>query len=609
MFTHKTKFAALALILSIGSLGVASLVHGSDATTIAYLKGKQQNAWTTMALASAGETPSTAYLGGTNPTSATDIETAILAYTAVAQDPRTAGSKDLVAALKATASGGQIGDATLLNDDIFGILALASAGVPASDPVVASAKAFVLSHQNADGGFGYASAGTSDTNMTAGAIMALVAVGTPASDQALTKAVNYLKGAQNADGGFPYDPKSSYGTDSDAGSDAWVMMAFRALGTDPTSITKSGKDPVSNLRTFADASGYFHFQAGTPEDAFSTITSAYALIALSGKSLPVHTLATVVPLAPEVSFHIEGKDAELCAGTVRVRDALELVKLASVQCNTTYHITDMSFGPYLDAIGPDTAAGVIGWMYLVNNASPSVGAADYVLKSGDDVLWYYGDYGLTPTRVTPSTTTTMSGGTITVTVEAYSGTAWSPLAGATVSAGALTSTTNASGNADLTLPDGTYRISASKSGAIRSAVTELTFGTPTTQSIPLSVTIPGGTGSSGTGNINQTPAGMVSFSVETTGSEVAFGSLTPGKSATKTVTLTNQSTSAVRVGSTVTGDSVFRNALSLDGIFWRRFTSLLDANGHKDAVVSLTIPGDAPVGTKNGALVFWATPQ
>ena len=39
-----------------------------------------------------------------------------------------------------------------------------------------------------------------------------------------------------------------------------------------------------------------------------------------------------------------------------------------------------------------TFSGWDGWMYIVNNTSPSVGMSDYTLSAGDSVVLYYGDY-------------------------------------------------------------------------------------------------------------------------------------------------------------------------------------------------------------------------
>ena len=50
------------------------------------------------------------------------------------------------------------------------------------------------------------------------------------------------------------------------------------------------------------------------------------------------------------------------------------------------------FGPYVDQIGRNAAAGFGGWAFKVNGASPPVGADQVELKDGDVVLWYWADF-------------------------------------------------------------------------------------------------------------------------------------------------------------------------------------------------------------------------
>jgi hypothetical protein len=58
------------------------------------------------------------------------------------------------------------------------------------------------------------------------------------------------------------------------------------------------------------------------------------------------------------------------------------------------HVTQTSFGPYVDQVGLYAAFGSSGWAYKVNGVSPPVGADQYVLKPGDHVLWYWAFFGL-----------------------------------------------------------------------------------------------------------------------------------------------------------------------------------------------------------------------
>jgi Domain of unknown function (DUF4430) len=74
---------------------------------------------------------------------------------------------------------------------------------------------------------------------------------------------------------------------------------------------------------------------------------------------------------------------------------LGALEAASRRAELYYRLKVLSFGPYVDRIGRYPAAGSSGWVYKVNNVSPPVGAADFRLKQGDRVLWYWARFGPT----------------------------------------------------------------------------------------------------------------------------------------------------------------------------------------------------------------------
>ena len=388
-------FIALSLISAVWPF---SAVRGGADSAVSYLKTKNPSPWITLALAAAGETPSADYLKSFSGAKAIDYEAPILALAAAGKNPRTFSSEDFVQKLKSFYNAGQIGEATALNDDIFGILALLAAGEPVGDAIIQGSKSFILQNQNSDGGWPFAAAATSDTNTTAAAVMALLESGLTGSDSAVASAVQYLKGSQNSDGGFPYDPHSSWGTASDASSDAWVISAITKLGESPQAWVKDGHNPVEHLATLQTASGYFEYQPGSGEDAFSPVTTAYAVVALAGKYYPLGAGAAVVPSQAQVGYKIEGSAGAVCAGEIAATDALELVENAAAICGFSYHIQETSFGLYLDKIGADEAGGSLGWLYAVNFETPAVGAAVYQLEDGDYVIWHFGDFSWQPEK-------------------------------------------------------------------------------------------------------------------------------------------------------------------------------------------------------------------
>jgi hypothetical protein len=97
--------------------------------------------------------------------------------------------------------------------------------------------------------------------------------------------------------------------------------------------------------------------------------------------------------AARVHVRVEGKtttiygpaEPRLEAGATAL-DALEAASLAG---EFYYHVAQFSFGPFVDQIGRFGSTASDGWVYKVNGVSPDIGAAQYTLKEGDRVLWYW----------------------------------------------------------------------------------------------------------------------------------------------------------------------------------------------------------------------------
>lgn len=591
-------FSIVALTLS-PLVGVASY-NSSAAQT--YLLAHSNNPWATMGLAALNTSGiPTDYLKNISASFAIDYEAPILAITAVNQNPAVFGLTDYVAALENFHAQNQLGDPTALNDDIFGILALISAGISPADAVISDSKNFLLAHQLTGGGWGYSTSAGADSNTTASAIVALIASGVPPADSHIQNALNYLKTAQNSDSGFTYDPASQYGTDSDSSSTAWAMWALASAGIDQSAWSRDGHTPADYLSANQDLSGYFKYQSGSGEDSFSPAATGYAVIALAGKTLPLRTIVSAS--SQQFPFRIEGSGNTVCAGQTAGPTALDIVKNAAILCGFSYDIKDTSYGPYLDQINNDAASGNTGWLYLVNYISPGAGAGDYQLKTGDTVLWYFGQAGWQPTKTDLSAAEVGSGQTATVTVQYFNNNTWQALGGAAVLVGTNTFTTTSDGTASVTAPDGYYKIYAQKSGYIRSNSQTLKIGNPISTTVNLSVNI-----ASGQVQGTTTPS-TIAFTVDQ--SSLDFGNLAAGQSSSKNLKITNTGSGNISVGSTVNGDSVFVDNLSLNNIAWSSFQTALNAGGGQTIGVKLQIPQNYSVssGTKNGSMIFWAQAQ
>ncbi len=596
------NFTLLFLVFTFLVTPCSTIIAYSTTTASTYLQNHANNPWSTIALSITNpETVNSDYLKNISTSSALDLEAPILAITSLNKDPRNFGSVDYVAKLKTFYTSGQIGDVTILNDDIFGILALISSGESASDSVITDSKNFILDHQNTDGGWGFTPSSSSDSNTTASAIVALVATGMTQSNLQISNALNYLKISQNLDGGFTYDPLSSYGTDSDSSSTSWVLWALNALSINPSTWNKGDYTPVTYLESNQSPTGFFRYQSESTEDSFSAVTTAYAVIALSGKTLPTK-IFTPNSSAQLFNFRIEGSTESICFGKTFGPSALDIVKNAAIQCGFTYSIQQLSFGPYLKQINSDSASGQTGWMYLVNNISPDVGASDYALKETDEVLWYFGDFGWSPTRLILDSEVVSSGQTSQATVQYFNNGQWTNLSAAIVSVGTANFDTNTLGIASLSNSDGYYKVTASKNGYVRSNQILLQIGQPSSSSLLLTANISGAQ-VEGT----STQPSTISFTINP--GNLDFGTITKGASSSKQVTINNNGTVSLHIESIISGDSYFKDNLTINNQSWQNFNVDIGSKLSENATVKLSVPANfnGSLGQKNGELIFWAT--
>ncbi len=600
-----TTFLVLSLVLfsplsPLSKVEATSTYNQASAQT--YLLSHTNDPWVTMSLSALGASniPSD-YLKNISYDKAVKYEAPILAITSLGKDPRTFGSTNLIDKLKSFFSGGQLGEDSTINDDVFGILALTSSGVPATDPVIVGAKNFILSHQNENGSFGWTTFGDADSGITAAAILALKAAGVNESDNHIQSALNFLKTAQNNDGGFTSDPASSWGTDSDPSSTASVIWALNGLAISPSSWTKSGHSPVDYLVSQQNANGYF----ATEDNAFTPVQTAYSVIALTGKSLPVNSITASLPT---VGFRIEGSSASVCNGQIAAQTVMDVIKNSATTCGFTFNIDNDNLGPYLTQINTDAAAGATGWLYLVNNTlPPSTGAADYQLKDGDSVLWYYGLSGWKPTKLDLSAVTANSGQTVTATVQGFENSSFSALSAATVYFGTGNNSSDSSGHASITAPDGYYQVYAQKTGYIRSNQVLLKIGEPSASSVSLAANFSGGQ-VNGTSTQPTLPS-SISFTVDS--SSLNFGSVAPGSQVAKTLHIQNNSSGNISLAASVSGDTLFGNNLWLNNKFWQKFNTTVNSGQSLAVDALLKIPAgfSGSSGSKTGQLIIWATGQ
>lgn len=291
-------------------------VSSNIASLVSYLESQQdasgkingfggETSWTIMGLASINVDPNTVENNGVslvdflenNPPAADAVtawERDLLAVVAAGEDPFNFGGKSYVSKVLGFANSNQIGSTAAINDDIFGVLALISAGPSADQTTISNSVDFIISQQNSDGGWSYAVGNSSDNNDTAVAIQALKAAknagfNNSGIDEAINDGVEYLKANQNQDGGWGYAGTGN----SDGASTAWAIQAL--IGED--SHVSSG---LAFLAGVQEQNGGVQYQAGFGADTF---TSSYALSAFAQKSFPVKIFTDIIvdPEVPEAT--------------------------------------------------------------------------------------------------------------------------------------------------------------------------------------------------------------------------------------------------------------------------------------------------------------------
>lgn len=227
-------------------------------------------------------------------TPATTIERRVIAISAADQDTADFNGIDYNAQLAAQHNNNQIGDVSLLNDDIFGVIAIDATGDESLTPIAQDGLDYFLSHQGADGGFSYTTDSCawcgSDSNDTAAAIIAMYA----AQDLGLTQdatakagALLYLLSTQKADGGFGYDIYSP----SDGSSTAWGLMALNTIGD---SVASQALLARNWLLSNQNPDGGFSFAAYGITNS-DTYTTAHAIVALLGSTWLLDPAPTTPP--------------------------------------------------------------------------------------------------------------------------------------------------------------------------------------------------------------------------------------------------------------------------------------------------------------------------
>lgn len=522
----KSSIASVLLILTLaGVSGVYAYPYSRTDSNVAlaldWLRNQQQadgsmdsfaiSSWAVMAIASSEEDPNNWRNGGSSVveylkinlgllSSCSDYSRFLLSMVAARTDPQTITKDglDIVTKLESFYDGTQFGDPSLINDDYWAVMALVSAGVYTSDTKIQNALSLIKASQNmGDHGWSWAVGQDSDVDSTAAAIMALISAGEPVSSTFVANGLSYMKTRQTDTGGF-----DSWGFGTSAETDSWAIQAIVAAGRDPTGSdwTQNGKTPLDDLLSFQDPAGGFKDPTGSP----SSWTTSYAIPALLGKPYPVVK-------GSRANIRIEGQSSTVWKGEVFVSwsditdnlgghhyygepTVLGALDEASKKAGFTY-VADYGWGSaYVTTINGETASGMTGWLFRVNDHTTGNYTADgFVLNEATTpssphttVLWYYGGWDDKVARISVDSTNVYFDQAFTATVAHFDETSgtWLPVEAANVHA-VSTYLTDSNGQVSISISTpGTYAIYAEKTGFVRTEQIQVTVTSTTTESPP-----------------------------------------------------------------------------------------------------------------------------
>ncbi|MDO8664163.1 MAG: prenyltransferase/squalene oxidase repeat-containing protein [Candidatus Liptonbacteria bacterium] len=200
--------------------------------------------------------------------SVTDYERRAIALMSLGINPYSGTDTNYIKKIVDSFDGAQIGDTSLVNDDIFAVFPLIKSGYAESDPMMQKVIAFIISKQRSDGSW------EGSVDMTAAAIQSLSLFPSATGvSQAQTRAKDYLLRSQQSNGGFGGD--GSFST-------SWVLQAIVALSEPASLWTQGNNNPNDYLFSFQQSDG--GIEPLTIDESTRVWATAYAIPATLGKT-------------------------------------------------------------------------------------------------------------------------------------------------------------------------------------------------------------------------------------------------------------------------------------------------------------------------------------
>lgn len=211
-----------------------------------------------------------------NNSKATDWERHCLALCAFDINPYNVSGIDVVTTIKDFYHADQIGEINNTYDDIFGVIALVSAGINATEPMIQKTIVTIISQQKEDGSW-------DDVDSTAAAIIALSISESNDSKTSIEKGLDFIKKQQQNDGGF-----QSWGSVNTA-TTSWTLCCLNSFDEHAYNETwlKNNQSPVDFLLNHQQKNGSFHYTEN--QNLNPAWMTAYALIALTGETFIINS--------------------------------------------------------------------------------------------------------------------------------------------------------------------------------------------------------------------------------------------------------------------------------------------------------------------------------
>jgi hypothetical protein len=326
---------------------------------------------------------------------------------------------NLVARVAELFDGTQIGEPGLLNDDIFGVLALHRAGAPPE--LLRQIVDYLRTRQLPDGGWSWnASPGApADTDMTGSVVAAFCAAGVGVGDPDLEQALGLLHSLQEpATGGF-IAPPESFGVGLNTDTTSWVTSGLIQCGIDPQGpqwTTAQGKTPLDYLLSMQRPDGHFDWTAEYAGGAFETYSSVRPLGGVAFSSPPPARLdgispalrpaadvsdGTVVPITLAIDHGPGADDVRMCRVDVEdgssLGGVLAAAKAASTPagCVSEFATEAGPGGTGIASLDGVAATPAYGWRIAVDGSGPRA-RSEEPIGFGDLVFLKFAAKGADP---------------------------------------------------------------------------------------------------------------------------------------------------------------------------------------------------------------------